>query len=186
MRQPIDTKRRKVLKLLGGSAVGSLAVTDSAVAHGDNWNPVWFEGEIWELTARPPFGDNQDEGEVPIWNMEPDAGGNGCAQLQNVDPSPILTDKFDKKAWKGIDLDHVLSANPFSALWHNHFIFEADARVPYTPSDLENEGVGGEPLTSGAAVRRAVDANVVKEVSIPFGFNCPLRPADDAHRNYCD
>lgn len=152
------TDRRTVLKTLGGGAVGSMALTGSAVAHGgDGTNPVWFEGEIWEIKAQPPFGDLQDEGEAPIWNIQPDAGGNGCAQLTNVDPSQILDDRFDKDAWKGIDLDHVLSANPFSSLWHNHFIFEVNASEPYTPDDLENEGVGGEPLTSGAAIRRAVE-----------------------------
>lgn len=139
------------------------------------------------MAEHPPFGDIEDEATVPIWTIAPGADGKNCPQMEEfnlgiVEASPLFADG----AWGSVDFDHTLSENPFSALWHVHFVFgrAPDPSNPYTPSDLVNTD-GTNALTDGGTIRAAIAANDVYEVSIPFGFNCPIRPADEEHSNYC-
>lgn len=175
--------RRTVLKGIGASVVGSTVLTGSAAAHGNDQPrfPVWFEDSIWEMTERQPFGDLEDESTAPLWNIAPGAGGRGCAQLPGFDLSPVTgPDPRFGSGWDSVDLDHVASAFPFSALWHVHFVFGPDASAPYVPSDLVNSD-GATQLTSTSAINNAD----ITEISVPFGFNCPIRPAQGDHANYC-
>lgn len=142
------------------------------------------------MAEHPPFGDIEDESTVPIWTIEPAAGDKDCPQMEDfvnfarfLDPDP----RFKDGAWDSVNFDHTLSEDPFSALWHVHFIFDRapDEKTPYTQSDLVNS-VGTDDLTDGGTIRTAVSNGSVFEVSIPFGFNCPIRPADEDHENYCD
>lgn len=179
-----EANRRTVLKTLGAGVAGGMAMTGSASAHGnDHRVPAWFEGEIAEMAEYPPFGDLEDESTVPIWTIAPGADGKSCPQMADFDLS-IVEDlpSFKDSAWGSVDFDHTLSQNPFSALWHVHFVFDETASSPYSPSDLVNQDQNDDPLTDDATIRGAT--NTV-EVSIPFGFNCPIRPADEEHKNYC-
>lgn len=181
----VDVNRRTVLKTIGASSIGGIVLTGSASAHGgDHRVPAWFEGEIAEMAEYPPFGDIEDESTVPIWTISPGADGKDCPQMENFDLSIVedLPD-FENGKWGSVDFDHTLSQNPFSALWHVHFLFDRTASSPYSPSDLVNVDENDNPLTDDATIRAATN---VAEVSIPFGFNCPIRPADEDHRTYCD
>lgn len=180
-----EAKRRTVLKTVGTGVAGGAVLTGRVGGHGnDHRIPAWFDGNVAEMGEHPPFGDLEDESTVPIWTIEPGADGKSCPQVEGFDLSVVEdSPKFEDGAWGSVDFDHTLSANPFSALWHVHFIFEGGARSPYTPSDLENQDHNDDPLTDGQTIREATN---VTEVSIPFGFNCPVRPADEDHANYCD
>lgn len=185
MNGPTEFDRRTALKLIGAGGVGSAAFTGTAASHGgDHRVPAWFEGEIWEMADHPPFGELEDESTVPIWTIAPGADGKSCPQMEDFDLS-IVEDSplFADGAWGSVDFDHTLSANPFSALWHVHFIFDENAKSPYSPSDLVNQDHNDDPLIDGSTIRAATN---VTEVSIPFGFNCPIRPADEEHTNYCE
>lgn len=180
--------RRTVLKTIGGGAVGATALTGSATAHGgDHRVPAWFEREVWEMAELPPFGDLQDESTVPIWVIKAGAADKTCAQVEDFDLSDVEgSPLFKDKAWGSVNFDHTLSENPFSALWHVHFVFDAtvDPEVtPYTPTDLVNVDHVGVPLIDGVTIRGATN---IEDVHVPFAFNCPIRPADEEHANYCD
>lgn len=160
-----------------------MAVSGAVTAHGgDHRVPAWFEGDVWEMAEHPPFGDLEDESTVPIWTIAPGADGKNCPQMAGFDLSIVESfSQFKDGAWGSVDFDHTLSADPFSALWHVHFVFDATASSPYSPSDLVNQDLNGDPLIDGATIRGATNTT---EVSIPFAFNCPIRPADEEHRNY--
>lgn len=184
MTNPIDANRRTVLKSLAAGTVGTTVLTGSAAAHGrDHRVPSWFEGEIWEMAEHPPFEEKEDEASVPIWTIAPGADGKSCPQMTDFDLSAAeQSPAFADGEWGSVDFDHTLSADPFSSLWHVHFVFDANASSPYSPSDLVNVDQNGNPLTDDETIRGATNTT---EVSIPFAFNCPIRPADEEHRNYC-
>lgn len=179
------TSRRTVLKAASAGIVGGVALAGSASAHGgDHRVPSWFEGDVWEMAEYPPFGDLEHESTVPIWTIAPGAAGKSCPQMESFDLSNAeASPKFDDGAWGSVDFDHTLSADPFSALWHVHFVFDETASSPYSPSDLVNVDGSDDPLTDGGTIRAATN---ITEVSIPVAFNCPIRPTDEEHRNYCD
>lgn len=177
--------RRTTLKIVGAGITGGFAATGTASAHGgDHRIPAWFEGEVWEMAEHPPFGELEHESTVPIWTIAPGADDKTCPQMVDFDLSMVeASPMFQDGAWGSVDFDHTLSQNPFSALWHVHFLFDGTAQTPYTPSDLVNEDQNDDPLTDDATIRGATNTT---EISVPFAFNCPIRPADENHRNYCD
>lgn len=178
-------------------------MTGSASAHGgggqDRRLPSWFENRLWEMTDKQPHGPEptDDHSHAPIWQIAPDAGDEGCAQIPGIidfdplaDGDPLADDgswgaRYDDDGnlipGSGVYMDHTLSANPFSTLWHVHFVFDSAASVPYHPSDLVNVGVGGKALTSGTRIREAQGEGLVDIESVPFVFNCPIRPNKGDH-----
>lgn len=194
--RPID--RRTVLKTMAAGVAGGTALAGPAAAHGSDPPrvPSWFEDEIWEMAVRDPVGTDptDDNSHAPIWQLAPGTDGKSCPQVPAglVDFSFIEDgNTFASGAWASVAFDHTLSAFPFSTLWHVHWVFDDGATTPYEPSDLVNASVietGGSPvpLTSGSKIRAAESLGNVSIESIPFVFNCPIRPADDTHRNYCD
>lgn len=185
MANELPFRRRTVLKTVGAGVVGGTVLTGSASAHGgDHRVPSWFEGEIWEMAEYPPFGELEEESTAPIWTIAPAANGKTCPQMEDfdlgiVEESPLFADG----EWGSVDFDHTLSENPFSSLWHVHFVFDGTADSPYVPEDLINTDQDDNPLTDGTTIRNATNAT---EVSVPFAFNCPIRPADEEHENYCE
>lgn len=200
--------RRSVLKTIGGSVVGAAMLTGTAAAHGGGGRdvrlPSWFETQLWEMTDAEPHGPEptDDHSHAPIWQIAPDAGGENCAQIPGIIDFGPLADGdplADDGSWatdyadldddgeqevvpgSGVYMDHTLSADPFSTLWHVHFVFDGGASAPYHPSDLVNEGVGGEALTSGARIKAAAKAGLVNIEHVPFVFNCPIRPNRGDH-----
>lgn len=205
MKQPRDTNRRTVLKTLGAGVAGGTALTGTVSAHGGGGRdfrlPSWFENSVWELTARPGGLQAAEESHAPIWHLEP--GIKGCPQ---VPPNLVPTPTFGKNATKAFD--QTLSANPFNVMWHIHWVFEAGTTgtkysdlVNTAKIDLDGSGEIEEdnengvdetavPLTSGSRIRQAADPNTPagKQVRIydtGHAFNCPIRPADENHSNYC-
>lgn len=206
--------RRSVLKTIGAGVAGGAALTGTATAHGGGGQdlrlPSWFENQLWEMAEVPPHGPEptDDHSHAPIWQIAPDAGDEGCAQIPGIIDFGPLADGdtlADDGSWEadyadldddgelevvpgsGVYMDHTLSANPFSTLWHVHFVFDFQASSPYRPSDLVNQGVGGDALTSGARIKAAAEANLVTIEHVPFVFNCPIRPNQGDHyfRNLC-
>lgn len=195
--------RRTVLKGIGAGVAGSAVYPGLAGAHGtedtgDFRLPSWFETQLWELTARPPFGEEptDDDSHAPIWHIAPDAKGQGRTQVPGIldfsrfeDGTTFATGEWgmaedangDPIPGTGPCFDHTLSAFPFSTLWHVHWVFEGSASKPYAPTDLANTGVGGVPLTNGSRIRAADDAGLVDVVSIADVFNCPIRPNKGDH-----
>lgn len=196
-----DTNRRTVLKTIGAGAVGSIALSTPVAAHGgggrDQRLPSWFETQLWEMAERPPVGQEPTDhhSHAPIWQIAPDAGDQGCAQIPGIldfgpfaEAAPFLAEDgswaadYDGEGnlipGSGPYMDHTLSANPFSPIWHVHFVFDKTASFPYSQSDLVNVDHNDDPLTSGSRIRNAT--NVVIE-SVPFVFNCPIRPNNGDH-----
>lgn len=186
---PRGVNRRTVLKTLGAGAIGGTVITGVASAHGGGGRdfrfPTWFEGGIWEMTARPPAGPEptDDNSHAPLWHIDPGADDTGCAQVPGFDFSDLEMDpRFADDKWGDVDYDQTASSNPFSTLWHVKFVFDDEAVIPYTPDDLVNEDQNGDPLIDTSTIDSATNVNIV---GVPFVFNCPIRPADEEHSNYC-
>jgi hypothetical protein len=180
--------RRTVLKTIGVGVSAGTIFTGSVAAHGGGGRdfrvPTWFEGEIWEMTSKPPHGPEptDDNSHAPIWHIAPAADGKECAQIPGfLDFSNLEKLPQFEGDWSSVFFDQTASANPFSTLWHIHWVFEADSG-PYSPDDLVNVDQKGSPLTDTETVKNAENIDIVP---IPFVFNCPIRPADEIHSNYC-
>lgn len=202
--RPSESTRRNVIKTIGAGAVGS-AFVGNAAAHGGGGHdlrlPSWFETQLWEMAEVPPAGPEptDDHSHAPIWQIAPDAGDQGCAQIPGIVDFSALEGAagggvLAEGEWStdndadgnpipgtGVYMDHTLSADPFSPLWHVHFVFDSSAGAPYVPCDLVNEGVGGLALTNGSRIRDAEQAGLVTVESVPFVFNCPIRPNKGDH-----
>lgn len=139
---------------------------------------------------------------------EDDCGDEGttcCAQITgkefrkwaNLNDSEA---EFMSGEWGSVDVDQTLHdvvddedtpVTEFSPLWHVHFVFDADAETPYEPADLVNEYNGqtneynGPLINSGYRILAAEAAGAVEVVEAPFVFNCPGRPAQGDHLDYC-
>lgn len=177
-------------------------MTGKVAAHGGGGQdfrvPTWFEGDVWEMTSKPPHGPEptDDNSHAPIWHIASAADGKSCAQIpgfldfSNLERDPRFTGDwgFDEDEdgnpipGTGVHFDQTASANPFSTLWHIHWVFDDSAGPPYSPGDLVNVDDEGDPLTDTATIKNATNVDIV---SIPFVFNCPIRPADEVHANYC-
>lgn len=189
MEIPNESKRRTVLKTIGAGVVGGTVLTGTAAAHGgggrDHRVPTWFEGQVWEMTARPPAGSEptDDESHAPIWHIAPAAAGKTCPQIPAglLDFSEMNNTGPFGDGWGSVAFDETASANPFTTLWHIHWVFEKGSQ-PYTPSDLVNVDQDDNPLIDTSTIKNATNVDIVP---IPFVFNCPIRPADEEHSNYC-
>jgi hypothetical protein len=201
----LDVDRRTVLKGVGGGLVGSAVTTGTAGAHGGGGRdlrlPSWFETQLWEMSEVPPHGPEPTDhhSHAPIWQIAPDAGDQNCAQIPGIVDFSLLEGAagggvLAEDEWSmqrdsdgnlipgtGVYMDHTLAADPFSTLWHVHFVFDSTESKPYSPCDLVNEGVGGVPLTNGPRIRNAEQAGLVTIESVPFVFNCPIRPNHGDH-----
>lgn len=211
MKVPKESKRRTVLKTIGAGVVGGTVLTGTAGAHGGGGRdfrvPVWFETQVWEMTSKPPHGPEptDDNSHAPIWHIAPNADSDaenaqskaqipGLIDFSMMEDDPRFTGDWgtttDEEGrvvpCSGVLFDQTASANPFSTLWHIHWVFDGRAAKPYEPADLVNEAVttsGGspEPLTSGSRIKDAeLLGNVVVE-DIPFVFNCPIRTYHGDH-----
>lgn len=134
--------------------------------------------------AGRPGGISDDESHAPIWHIAPAADGKSCAQVPGVIDFSDMEDgkTFAEGEWGSPSFDETLSAFPFSSIWHIHWVFDETASKPYTPDDMVNVDHNGDPLINGTRIRNATNVDIV---SIPFAFNCPIRPADEEHSNYC-
>lgn len=80
-----------------------------------------------------------------------------------------------------MDHDHVVPVLPgtFSAEWHVKLVFKNKEGNP--AKTLAKTGVGGEPLTSAAAIKRAEKADIVTVHETEAVFTCPVRPHGPHH-----
>lgn len=202
MKGPSDTKRRTVLKTLGAGVVGGTVLTGPSTAHGGEREPAWLLTDVWEMADAEPSGEDPTDhnSHVPIYYIAPGAdpeAGYDCPQVvdkefrewANLDDSDA---NFKDGAWTKVNVDQTLHdragtedppTTEFTTLWHAHFVFGGDASEPYTPGDLVNEDSNGDPLIdSGNRIRTD---SALQVVSAPFVFNCPARPAQGDHLNYC-
>lgn len=208
-----DTKRRTVLRTLGAGVVGGRALMGTAAAHGDDdWGtPAWLLTDVWEMADREPSGEEPTDhhSHVPIYFIAPGANpgaGYDCAQVEgkefrkwaNLDDSDA---EFADGAWKSVDVDQTLHdvvddedtpVTEFSPLWHVHFVFDGsvDEDKAYVPEHLVNGTEDhldeyGPFINSGNRILEAEGAGAVEVVEAPFVFNCPARPAQGNHLNYC-
>lgn len=130
--------------------------------------------------------------------------GNCCAQIENKEfrEWANLGDsdaKFVDGAWRSVNVDQTLHdvvddtdtpVTEFSPLWHVHFVFDGSAEKPYRPEDLVNGTESelksyGPFINSGYGILAAKAARKIEVVEAPFVFNCPGRPAQGDHLNYC-
>lgn len=179
------TNRRSVLKGIGAGLAGSALLSGTAAA-GDTGDErrqesfTWAHDVVYEMLESEPL--IEEDGEIlnpdaegdesshrPIWVV----GAQDDPHSPHVGP-PILP----------FGVDHVIGLDPgkkfFSAQWHVHAVIPASETFPAVPAAT---GVDGEPLTSKAAIERAVTEELVTVVPLvnpetgePDVFTCPVRP----------
>lgn len=193
------TNRRTVLKTLSAGVVGGAVLADTAGAHGsEDWGtPAWLLTDVWEMADREPSGGEDVTGEeshVPIYYIGPDATGERCPQLTDVDFSKVDSYRdFESGQWDAVDVDQTLHdldtdrRTEYTTLWHEHFVFDtgpSGASGGYTPADLAKTDSDDNPLIDSGAYITA--DKCLEVVSVPYVFNCPARPAQGDHRTYCE
>lgn len=193
------TNRRTVLKTLGASAFGGMVLTGPATAHGgDEREQAWLLTDVWEMGDREPSGEDptDDSSHVPIYYIAPgamnDDGHGGCPQVRKDFSKWEDATTFAKGEWDDVPVDQTLHdlagtdeppITEFTTLWHEQFVFDKTAVKPYSPGDLVNTDHNDAPLIdSGSRIQAATNVDVV---SVPNVFNCPARPAQGEHLNYC-
>lgn len=199
-----NTNRRTVLKTLGAGFAGGTLGAGSAAAHGgDQREEAWLLDDVWEMADRPPSGEEptDDSSHVPIYYIAPGAKpaeGYDCAQVTldfgKWETHPETKETFKNGKWGEVPVDQTLHDIPppeveFTTLWHEQFVFDKKtfdnkSGKDLVPADLVNTDHEGDPLTNSG--RRILKATNVEVVSVPFVFNCPARPAQGDHLNYCD
>lgn len=177
--------RRTVIRGIGAGLAGS-ALLSGTVAAGDTGDErrqdsfTWAHDVVYEMLEAEalieedeelvnPDAEGDESSHRPIWVV----GAQDDPHSPHVGP-PILP----------FGADHVIELEPgkkfFSAQWHVHAVIPAGESFPTVPAAT---GKNGEPLTSKAAIKRAVDAGLVQVIPIvnpetgePDVFTCPVRP----------
>lgn len=179
------TRRRTVLKSLSAGVLGSVAFAGTAAA-GDTGDErrqdsfTWAHDVVYEMLEAEalieqdgelinPDAEGNESSHRPIWVV----GAQDNSHSPHVGP-PVLP----------FGVDHVIDLEPgkqfYSAQWHVHAVLPVGETFPAEPAAT---GVGGEPLRSKAAIKRAVEAGMVYELPLvnpetgePDVFTCPVRP----------
>lgn len=180
-----ETNRRTVLTGIGAGLAGS-ALLSGAAAAGDTGDErrqdsfTWALDAVYEMLEAEalikedeelvnPDAEGDESSHRPIWVV----GAQDNPHSPHVGP-PILP----------FGVDHVIGLEPgkkfFSAQWHVHAVIPAGDTFPAVPAAT---GKDGEPLTSKAAIKRAVDEGLVQVIPLvdpatgePDVFTCPVRP----------
>lgn len=195
MDEPNNTNRRTVLKTLGAGIAGGTGLVGTAGAHGsDDWGtPAWLLTDVWEMADREPSGEDPTDhnSHVPIYYIAPAAADKSCAQVTKDFSEWESLSTFEDDMWSSVRVDQTLHDIPppeveFTTLWHEHFVFDgkpSGANGGYVPDDLVNEDTNGDPLIDSG--RRILADDSLDLISVPLVFNCPARPAQGDHQNYC-